>query len=144
MQPKMVDHWATTGTWHYTAPRKLDLKTARYKTYSTGFSKQECHVDAHWQSRLFADEHLVVITSHSPVETTGPVRGVVMRNSWSCDPRDTSLLSPLGIMSLGCGAASGYFQFPGAGGPTPLPPAVLPLALWNHYVRFIPSKTQSK
>lgn len=88
-------------------PHKLDVKPGRYETYWTVFVNQVCHADVHWQSQLFTDEHLMVITSHSPFETRGPRGSIVMRNSWSCDSHDTCLLSPLGIPSLGCGATSG-------------------------------------
>lgn len=54
-------------------------------------------MDVHWQSQLFTAEHLMVIISHCPAETSGPRGSVVMRNSWSCDSCDTSLLCHLGV-----------------------------------------------
>lgn len=88
-------------------PCKLAMKTARYETYSTTFENQMCRVDVHWQSQLFTDERHMVMTSHHPVETRGPRRSVGKRNSRSCESCDPCLLSPLGVVSLGCGAASG-------------------------------------
>lgn len=102
--------WSITEPLHVrdasSDPRKLDVKPDGYETYLTVFENQVCHAGVHWQSQLFTDEHLMVITSHCSVETRGSRGSVVMRNSWSRDSCDASLLSPLGVVSLGCGPAS--------------------------------------